>query len=248
LALVERIGMNKTTLLDSACLHIRRAPLLFSFYCHFVLMAPIASSHRCVFQFRAEELDDLMDLVESFLPISAQNWQAVADVHLENYRREARTAESLCRKFQEISRRTGPTSDPNCPPYVIKAKRINRQLVQMIDASSGGSEAGRSDDGLSDASDSEYEGAGEFANVMLKMNNAAANGGEEEIDEEEDADDAGIGVQGGLVWLRADEEQPSAADDGVVGAIAGVAPPDGDAPPDGGVAPAVARRPQGRGP
>jgi hypothetical protein len=110
----------------------------------------------------------------------------------------------------------------------------------MIDASSGGSEARRSDDGLSDASDSEYEGAGEFANVMNEMNNASANGGEEAIDEEEDADDAGIGVQGGLVW-RADEGQPSAADDD------GVAPPpDGDAPPDG-VAPAVAR-PRGRGP
>ena len=199
-------------------------------------MAPtIPPSRRRGFQFRAEELDDLMDLVESFLPISAQNWQAVADVHLENYRREARTAESLRRKFQEISRRTGPTGDPNCPPYVIKAKRINRQLVQMIDASSGGSEAGRSDDGLSDAAsdDSEYEGAGEFANVMNQMNNAAANRGEEEIDEEDDANDAGIGVQ--------------ADDDGVVGAVAGVAPaPDGDAPPDG-VAPAVAR-PRGRGP
>ena len=209
--------------------------------CHIVLMAPIPPSRRRGFQFRAEELDDLMDLVESFLPISAQNWQAVADVHLENYRREARTAESLRRKFQEISRRTGPTGDPNCPPYVIKAKRINRQLIQMIDASSGGSEAGRSDDGLSDASDSGYEGAGEFANVINDMNNnAAANGGEEEIDEEEDADDAGIGVQGGLVW-RADEGQPSAVDDD------GVAPPpDGDAPPDG-VAPAVAR-PRGRGP
>jgi hypothetical protein len=80
----------------------------------------------------------------------------------------------------------------------------------MIDASSGGSEAGRSDDGLSDTSDSEYEGAGEFANVMNEMNNApAANGGEEDIDEEEDADDAGLvfrgdwcGVQmrGSLVW------------------------------------------------
>jgi len=187
-----------------------------------------------------EELDNLMDLVESFLPISAQNWQAVADVHLENYRREAQTAESSRRKFQEISHRTGPTSDPNCPPYVIKAKRINRQLVQMIDASSGGSEARRSDDGLSDASDSGYEGAGEFANVMSEMNNSAANGKEEDIDEEEDADDAGIGVQGGLVW-RADEGQPSAADDD------GVAPPpDGDAPPDG-VAPAVARS-RGRGP
>jgi len=110
----------------------------------------------------------------------------------------------------------------------------------MIDASSGGSEAGRSDDGLFNASDSEYEGAGEFANVMNEMNNAAANGGEEEIDEEKDTDDAGIGVQGGLVWC-ADEGQPSAADDD------GVAPPpDGDAPPDG-VAPAVAR-PRGRGP
>ena len=112
---------------------------------------------------------------------------------------------------------------------------------KLTDASSGGSEAGRSDDGLSDASDSGYEGAGEFASVINDMNNnAAANGGEEEIDEEEDADDAGIGVQGGLVW-RADEGQPSAADDD------GVAPPpDGDAPPDG-VAPAVAR-PRGRGP
>ena len=180
-----------------------------------------------------------MDLVESFLPISLQAWKAVADVHLENYRREARTAESLHHKFQEISCRTGPTGDPNCPPYVIRAKRINRQLIQMIDASSGGSEAGRSDDGLSDASDSEYEGAGEFASAINDMNNnAAANGGEEEIDEEEDADDAGIGVQGGLVW-RADEGRPSAADnDGVA------PPPDGDAPPDG-VVPAVAR-PRGR--
>jgi prephenate dehydrogenase len=62
-----------------------------------------------------------LDLVESFLPISAQNWQAVADILLENYRQEAQTAESLRRKFQEIARGTGPTGDPNCPDYVIKA-------------------------------------------------------------------------------------------------------------------------------
>jgi len=105
-------------------------------------------------------------------------------------------AESLCRKFQKIARRTGPTGDSNCPPYTIKAKQINRQLVQMIDASSGGSEAEGSEDGLSDASDSEDAGAGEFANVINEMNNAAGNGngGEEEVDEEEDADDTGIGV------------------------------------------------------
>ena len=63
----------------------------------------------------------------------------------------------------------------------------------MIDALSGGSEAKRNDDGLSDASDSEDKGASEFAkNVINKMNNAAGNGnGGGGGDEEEDADDAG---------------------------------------------------------
>ena len=115
----------------------------------------------------------------------------------------------------------------------------------MIDASSGGSEAGRSDNGLSDASDLGYEGAGEFASVINDMNNnATANdGGEEEIEEEEDADDAGIGVQGReLVWRVDEGQQPSVVDDDGVGPP----PPVGDAPPDG-VVPAVAR-PRGRGP
>jgi hypothetical protein len=139
-------------------------------------MAPIPPSRRRGYQFRAEELSNFLEIVESFLPISAQNWQAVADIHLENYRREARAAELRC-KFQEIARRTGPTGEPNAPPYyVIKAKQINRQLVQMIDASSGGSEAERSEDSLSDASDSKDAGAGEFANVINEMNNAPGNG------------------------------------------------------------------------
>ncbi len=63
-----------------------------------------------------------MDSVKSCLYLSAQNWQAVADIHLENYCQEAQTAESLRRKFQEIARRTGPMGDPNCPDYIIKAK------------------------------------------------------------------------------------------------------------------------------
>jgi len=191
-------------------------------------MAPIPPSRCRGYQFRAEELNDFLEIVESFPPISAQNWQAVANIHLENYRREAQTAESLRRKFQEIARRTGPTGDPNCPPYVIKAKQINRQLVQMIDALPGGSEAERSEDGLSDASDSEDAGAGEFANVINKMNNAPGNGngGGDEVDEEEDTDD--------------DEGQPDVASNGVAAAVARVVPSDG-------VAPAVAG-PRGRGP
>jgi hypothetical protein len=81
---------------------------------------------------------------------------------------------------------------------------------------------------LSDASDSEDAGACEFANVIIKMNNAPGNGndGGEDVDEEEDADD--------------DEGQPDVAGNGVAAAVARVAPPDG-------VAHAVAE-PRGRGP
>ncbi len=182
-------------------------------------MAPIPlSPRRHGYQFIVEELNNFLVIVESVLPVLAQNWKAVADIHLENYRREARMAESLCRKFQKIARRTGPTGDSNCPPYTIKAKQINRQLVQMIDALPGGSEAERSEDGLSDASDSEDAGAGEFANVINKMNNAPGNGngGGDEVDEEEDTDD--------------DEGQPDVASNGVAAAVARVVPSDGVAP------------------
>jgi len=140
-------------------------------------MAPIPlSPRRHGYQFIVEELNNFLVIVESVLPVLAQNWKAVADIHLENYRQEARTVESLRCKFQKIACRTGPTGDPNCPPCVIKAKRVNRKLVQMIDASSGGSEAKRSEGGLSNASDSEDAGVGEFANFINEMNNAAGNG------------------------------------------------------------------------
>ncbi len=75
------------------------------------------------------------------------------------------------RKFQEIARETGPTGDPNCLDYVIKANQIKWQLVQMVDALSGGSESERSEDGLSNGSDSDDTGvaAGEFSNVINSL-------------------------------------------------------------------------------
>lgn len=125
--------------------------------------------------------------------------------------------ESLHCKFQEIARETGPTGDPNCPDYVIKANRIKWQLVQMVDALSGGSESERSEDGLSNGSDSDDTGvaAGEFSNVIHKLNNAAANGREEEY-KEEDANDVGIGVNNVVVpaeEVSVENCVPGAADD-----------------------------------
>jgi hypothetical protein len=246
LALVERIGMNKIdwtmdclTPTSWDCAHTRRH-LLSSFYCYpFFFMAPIPPSCRRGYQFRVDELNNCLDIVENYLPISLQNWQSVADVHLENYHQEAQMAKSLHCKFQEIARRTGPTGDPNCPDYVIRAKPINRHLVLIIDASSGGLEAKRSEDGLSDGYESDDTGvaAGEFSNVINKLNNASANGGEE-ADEEEDADDVRIGVDNVVApaeGVRGNNGVPGAAGNGVAADVAGV------------VAAAVARS-RGRGP
>ena len=72
-------------------------------------MAPIPPSRRRGFQFRAEEIDDFLEVVETYLPISAQNWQTVADSHLENYPREQRKAESL-RLVPRVTRPAPPMS------------------------------------------------------------------------------------------------------------------------------------------
>ncbi len=54
--------------------------------------------------------------------------------------------QSLRRKFQEVVRREGPSGDLNCPQYIICAKRLSRDIVKMVDASSGGSEEEQSVD------------------------------------------------------------------------------------------------------
>jgi hypothetical protein len=70
-----------------------------------------AAARRRGFQFKATEINDFLALVEEYMPVSAQLWQLVADLHAEKYNKEKRTAESLRRKFQEVCRRTGPTVD-----------------------------------------------------------------------------------------------------------------------------------------
>ena len=92
-------------------------------------MTLIPPSHRRKYQFRAEELNNLLDIVENHLPIFEQSWHAVVGVYLENYCWEAQKAKSLRRKFQEIARRTGPTSDPDCPDYVISHQGKARTFI-----------------------------------------------------------------------------------------------------------------------
>jgi hypothetical protein len=87
------------------------------------------------------------------MPIAGTEWDTVASIHNEEYPQHARAAESLRQKFQEIVQNTGPTGDPNCPLQVHHAKLINRQLVQMIDGSTGGSDRSNSGEDESELED-----------------------------------------------------------------------------------------------
>jgi hypothetical protein len=136
-----------------------------------------AAPRHCGYQFKAVEISNFQALVEEHMTVSAQSWQLVADLHAERYDKEQHTAESLRHKLQEFCRRTGPTGDPNCPDYVIYAKHLNRQLNQMVDASSGGSEAeGSSEELLSDVS-SEGDGKDDNGKVVkgTELFNATGN-------------------------------------------------------------------------
>jgi hypothetical protein len=61
-----------------------------------------AAPRRRGYQLKAMEISNFLALVEKHMPVSAQSWQFVADLHAERYDKEQHTAESLQRKFQEV--------------------------------------------------------------------------------------------------------------------------------------------------
>ena len=77
--------------------------------------------------FSPAELDYMLNILENILPIGPDEWNEVAQ---ELYKRFpiGRDALAIRRKFMALHRRTGPTGDPNCPPEVIRAKKIKRMI------------------------------------------------------------------------------------------------------------------------
>ncbi len=56
-----------------------------------------AAPRCCGYQFKAMEISNILVLVEEHMPVSAQSWQLVADLHAERYDKEQHTAEFLRR-------------------------------------------------------------------------------------------------------------------------------------------------------
>ena len=76
------------------------------------------------------------------MPLSATQWEDVAEAHLTRYPDFERTVTSLKRKFKELYTKRVSTGDPHCPPAVRKAKRLKHAIVELMDGTDLQSEEG----------------------------------------------------------------------------------------------------------
>jgi hypothetical protein len=81
------------------------------------------------FSYSKEEVDNFLDAVEEYLPISATARERVAEVHLLQYPNFNWTVDRLNRKFKELNNNKNPTRDPLCPPAVCQVKNLRVEII-----------------------------------------------------------------------------------------------------------------------
>ena len=80
-----------------------------------------------------QDIEALLDIVQELRPLGADQWQNVADRYnrgAASRERAQRDADSLRKKFNGLCRHKKPTGDPQCPPLVKRAKRIQRDIEE----------------------------------------------------------------------------------------------------------------------
>ncbi|RKO92523.1 hypothetical protein BDK51DRAFT_48576 [Blyttiomyces helicus] len=88
------------------------------------------SSHKRGKGLRHEEIYRLLDLIITHLPLGAVGWEAVADKSKKSLLRlySKRSAEALKCKIGALKNAPKPTGNPDCPPDVPRAKRIQHEI------------------------------------------------------------------------------------------------------------------------
>eukprot|EP00536_Pseudo-nitzschia_multiseries_P000441 jgi/Psemu1/1004/gm1.1004_g len=75
------------------------------------------------------KLLQVLNTIKELLPISPNEWDAVALIHKDKFSETDRNAQNLCRKYTNLHRRQIPTGNPNCPEEVKLAKKIKKLIV-----------------------------------------------------------------------------------------------------------------------
>lgn len=87
--------------------------------------------------FSFEEVQFLLDSIESILPVGGIQWDAVTSEHERQFPELRRTKEALKRKFAALYNIKMPTGDPNIPLDVLRAKRINQEIIKNAEVHEG---------------------------------------------------------------------------------------------------------------
>ena len=98
---------------------------------------------------KEEEEEVLLDIMEDILPINPTEWETVLLNHQQSFPR--RTLASIQRRFNELVRTTEPTGDPNIPRSVRRAKTIRDMIVEKTDGTTGSPEGEEQLDSDNDA-------------------------------------------------------------------------------------------------
>ncbi|KZT57257.1 hypothetical protein CALCODRAFT_483332 [Calocera cornea HHB12733] len=85
--------------------------------------------------FSMAELQELIELIESHRPIGSDGWEAVMagmQTYWASEGMDARTPESLRRKFAELARKPKPTGDGEMPDLIRRAKDVDREIQNDV--------------------------------------------------------------------------------------------------------------------
>ncbi|KAI0558167.1 hypothetical protein FGB62_230g05 [Gracilaria domingensis] len=85
--------------------------------------------------YTANDVDLLLEIVAELEPTGANGWARVAQKFNDDITdadKAFRTAESLKDKFDRLIHVHKPTGDPMCPPFVRRAKQINRDIQAKV--------------------------------------------------------------------------------------------------------------------
>ncbi|KAG9399158.1 hypothetical protein AC1031_012120 [Aphanomyces cochlioides] len=78
--------------------------------------------------FTKSEVESLLELLETYLPLCTTEWEAVLKKHEQRYPAQNRTVDSIRRKFANLYRAAIPTGDPLIPHEVRRAKTIRSKM------------------------------------------------------------------------------------------------------------------------
>ncbi|KAJ7366037.1 hypothetical protein DFH08DRAFT_1002638 [Mycena albidolilacea] len=104
--------------------------------------------------FAPNDVDKLLVLAESKLPIGGRGWKELAKAYkawAKECGRPERDAASLESKFKQLVKKKKPTGAPRCPPEIKKAKRIDCMINEHVGirgADDSDFDAVSSDDGV----------------------------------------------------------------------------------------------------